>query len=101
MTDSLRVDIPAFVAEDSAPGHHSQHLNLFFFKQKTAYDLPLCDWSSDVCSSDLGSRAAEESDEIRWRNAEQEVRSAQSRSEERRVGKECIAVCRCRWSPYH
>src|SRR5213080_1326659 len=26
---------------------------LFFFKQKTAYDIPLCDWSSDVCSSDL------------------------------------------------
>src|SRR5213080_5370217 len=26
----------------------------FFFKQKTAYEIPLCDWSSDVCSSDLG-----------------------------------------------
>src|SRR5213080_201288 len=25
----------------------------FFFKQKTAYEIPLCDWSSDVCSSDL------------------------------------------------
>ena len=24
-----------------------------------------------------------------------------SRSEERRVGKECLAVCRSRWSPYH
>ena len=24
-----------------------------------------------------------------------------NRSEERRVGKECIAVCRSRWSPYH
>ena len=24
-----------------------------------------------------------------------------ARSEERRVGKECIAVCRSRWSPYH
>ena len=24
-----------------------------------------------------------------------------SRSEERRVGKECIALCRSRWSPYH
>ena len=23
------------------------------------------------------------------------------RSEERRVGKECLAVCRSRWSPYH
>ena len=26
----------------------------FFFKQKTAYDIYQCDWSSDVCSSDLG-----------------------------------------------
>src|SRR3546814_3591159 len=25
----------------------------FFFKQKTAYELRFCDWSSDVCSSDL------------------------------------------------
>ena len=28
-------------------------LHFFFFKQKTAYEIPLCDWSSDVCSSDL------------------------------------------------
>ena len=26
----------------------------FFFKQKTAYEIYECDWSSDVCSSDLG-----------------------------------------------
>src|SRR3546814_10293806 len=25
----------------------------FFFKQKTAYELRISDWSSDVCSSDL------------------------------------------------
>src|SRR3546814_10673840 len=30
-------------------------LLLFFFKQKTAYDMRISDWSSDVCSSDLGS----------------------------------------------
>src|SRR3546814_9629385 len=28
----------------------------FFFKQKTAYELRISDWSSDVCSSDLQSR---------------------------------------------
>src|SRR5881275_884745 len=28
----------------------------FFFKQKTAYEIVPCDWSSDVCSSDLGGR---------------------------------------------
>src|SRR3546814_9152271 len=27
-----------------------------FFKQKTAYEMRISDWSSDVCSSDLGSR---------------------------------------------
>src|SRR3546814_9189814 len=28
-------------------------LFIFFFKQKTAYELRISDWSSDVCSSDL------------------------------------------------
>src|SRR3546814_7271472 len=30
---------------------------IFFFKQKTAYELRISDWSSDVCSSDLLKRA--------------------------------------------
>src|SRR3546814_9770387 len=29
-------------------------LVFFFFKQKTAYEMRISDWSSDVCSSDLG-----------------------------------------------
>src|SRR3546814_3887629 len=29
---------------------------LFFFKQKTAYEMRISDWSSDVCSSDLSRR---------------------------------------------
>src|SRR3546814_8945161 len=28
-------------------------LFIFFFKQKTAYEMRISDWSSDVCSSDL------------------------------------------------
>src|SRR3546814_4656645 len=28
-------------------------MNFFFFKQKTAYEMRISDWSSDVCSSDL------------------------------------------------
>ena len=28
-------------------------VGFFFFKQKTAYEIKECDWSSDVCSSDL------------------------------------------------
>src|SRR3546814_712772 len=31
----------------------SIYVPLFFYKQKTAYDLRISDWSSDVCSSDL------------------------------------------------
>src|SRR3546814_11933870 len=30
---------------------------LFFFKQKTAYEMRISDWSSDVCSSDLSNAA--------------------------------------------
>src|SRR3546814_9836830 len=30
----------------------------FFFKQKTAYEMRISDWSSDVCSSDLDVAAA-------------------------------------------
>src|SRR3546814_5762764 len=31
---------------------------IFFFKQKTAYEMRISDWSSDVCSSDLTAQAA-------------------------------------------
>src|SRR3546814_10229670 len=31
---------------------------IVFFKQKTAYEMRISDWSSDVCSSDLGSAGA-------------------------------------------
>src|SRR3546814_13921351 len=33
---------------------------LFFFKQKTAYEMRISDWSSDVCSSDLRDRLVEQ-----------------------------------------
>src|SRR3546814_9575270 len=39
-----------------------------------------------------------------WRAASsrrREPRSGATRSEERRVGKECVSTCRSRWSPYH
>src|SRR3546814_10211804 len=36
----------------------------FFFKQKTAYDMRISDWSSDVCSSDL-SRSQLQPEDIR------------------------------------
>src|SRR5476649_1760937 len=70
----------------------------FLFSSRRRHTISLCDWSSDVCSSDLQRfldqglfyRAVE-------RGAGRPVRRLRHRSEERRVGKEC----RSRWSPYH
>src|SRR3546814_8329111 len=79
----------------------------FFFKQKTAYEMRISDWSSDVCSSDL-------LPSVRGRGGRRLSASCSLsvlplapgplpaiRSEERRVGKECVSTCRSRWSPYH
>src|SRR3546814_16310368 len=43
---------------------------VFFFKQKTAYEMRISDWSSDVCSSDLDGDGAFTlvDDRIAWRN---------------------------------
>ena len=38
----------------------------FFFKQKTAYEIYQCDWSSDVCSSDLVWTRSQERGENRF-----------------------------------
>src|SRR3546814_2143568 len=103
----------------------------FFFKQKTAYEMRISDWSSDVCSSDLpGAEHAERrahhrdiADRIvaradphrthvrvagavaieqqRDHDIGGERKRADRRSEERRVGKTCVSTCRSWWSPYH
>src|SRR3546814_7809430 len=81
----------------------------FFFKQKTAYEMRISDWSSDVCSSDLEAAilAVMEGDIIRvtnppvWLPGGPYELLVEARSEERRVGKECVSTCRSRWSPYH
>src|SRR3546814_5723079 len=87
------------------------------FKQKTEYDVRISDWSSDVCSSDLEplakssssfslmlstiSRDAPLSSDLGEspRLALSAAPAAFCRSEERRVGKECVSTCRARWSP--
>src|SRR3546814_10297011 len=38
-------------------GEVSKRMNVFFYKQKTAYEVRISDWSSDVCSSDRDLRA--------------------------------------------
>src|SRR3546814_1680037 len=87
-----------------------------FFDQKTAYEMRISDWSSDVCSSYL----VETSVTGHWINSS--IRriyliacagsSAQLRAPavvslqpskigRASVGKECVSTCRSRWSPYH
>src|SRR3546814_11044229 len=89
--------------------------------------MRISDWSSDVCSSDLppGERVPDamtlnadcrRTIAMRWMTvlagpllavtaggaaAETIYVSKEKRSEERRVGKECVSTCRSRWSPYH
>src|SRR3546814_5082492 len=90
-------------------------LFFFFFKQKTAYELRISDWSSDVCSSDLRQlRQSQDGHQVllsclhyvsgmRGAAVISQVQpwTLYHRSEERRVGKECVSTCRSRWSPYH
>src|SRR3546814_8341868 len=93
-------------------------LFFFFFKQKTAYEMRISDWSSDVCSSDLwhpadraglGSGICSAAFNIiagTFHHAGEPTPAPHLppqhvRSEERRVGKECVSTCRSRWSPYH
>src|SRR3546814_3900445 len=82
----------------------------FFFKQKTAYEMRISDWSSDVCSSDLACADDDDARPIRQRvhcfgisfvGSKCGMVTTVARSEERRVGKECVSTCRSRWSPYH
>src|SRR3546814_8001534 len=89
-------------------------LVFFFFKQKTAYEMRISDWSSDVCSSDLEDAARPVIFHARSatcfhphvKNLTTMANSSYNgfryenvRSEERRVGKECVSTCRSRWSP--
>src|SRR3546814_3509790 len=42
---------------------------IFLFRQKTAYEMRISDWSSDVCSSDLGARKRGDWDHVEVRRA--------------------------------
>src|SRR3546814_7993633 len=103
----------------------------FFFKQKTAYEMCISDWSSDVCSSDLSSRPDPGSPERQGRrvagqgpafdvpdtgetdpverarvqdgsgNVHPDPGDHRGGSEEGREGHGCISTCRSRCSAYH
>src|SRR3546814_11153810 len=79
--------------------------HFFFFNQKAAYEMRISDWSSDVCSSDLrygdADRPGDDHEDRDVAGRRQGRREDDARSEERRVGKECVSTCRSRWSPYH
>src|SRR3546814_8528662 len=79
------------------------YLYFFFFKQKTAYEMRISDWSSDVCSSDLEANMKYVGRTFfpLEKMPSGSAGSTDMRSEERRVGKECVSTCRSRWSPYH
>src|SRR3546814_9397486 len=59
---------------------------VFFFKQKTAYDMRISDWSSDVCSSDLLDHAVADVDALRKAVAAENQRGAVDRGDARPVG---------------
>src|SRR5947207_7248457 len=77
----------------------------FFFSSRRRHTRSLCDWSSDVCSSDLTSldKSISRVNENRKQKTQTidlvppPIFDVEIRSEERRVGKEC----RSRWSRYH
>src|SRR3546814_2717909 len=99
-------------------------LFFFFFKQKTAYEMRISDWSSDVCSSDLTitrpagvglvlTLTAKSALAPAARDAAVQVNVAErglplyclhcqpagactDSSAERRVGQECVSTCRLR-----
>src|SRR5947209_14825328 len=96
--------------------------SVFFFSSRRRHTRYWRDWSSDVCSSDLGvdhvmlhvmdierslpyyrvvygaqTEGPRDANGRVWITLERNTRIGLQRSEERRVGKEC----RTRWSPYH
>src|SRR3546814_3752197 len=102
------------------------YVYFFFFKQKTADEMRISDWSSDVCSSDLEGRRLRQPGDLDHLPSQLRLDALdraggrrctghhdpgatgtrdgsvpRRRSEERRVGKECVSTCRSRWSPYH
>src|SRR3546814_11721219 len=101
--------------------------------QNTSYEIRISDWSSDVCSSDLGAQAfirrtgegaehagppisfdlavpggdAKSAKETSYQDLTAHPWAGLpvslqllARTEERRVGKECVSTCRYRWEPY-
>src|SRR3546814_20667621 len=76
--------------------------------------MRISDWSSYVCSSDLAGGAQRFCMGAAWRDLKErdvpkvaamisgvKALGLETRSEERRVGTECVCTYRSRWAPYH
>src|SRR3546814_11250871 len=81
------VDAPLIFASGARAGPVDHDLTLAQAEQATIEERP-------AAKLRPGARTCGE-------RAEQEQRLLPLRSEERRVGKECVSTCRSRWSPYH
>src|SRR3546814_10841384 len=89
-------------------------LRIVCLKQKTAYEMRISDWSSDVCSSDFDQTKRIGFDTIDIfadpldidQNERDVIKNAARRNglpikrlEERRDGKDWVSMCNCRWAP--
>src|SRR5213594_4590004 len=78
--------------------------SFFFFKQKTAYEISVRDWSSDVCSSDLAAGLVGAGQPQRGGGAARGHHAGAERPQQ--IGRASCRergerLCRSRWSPYH
>src|SRR3546814_5334738 len=68
----------------------------FFFKQKTAYEMRISDWSSDVCSSDLRAGGRAFGDQSGTAIDDKKVVARRSEDHDARINCErcCLSACR-------
>ena len=69
---------------------------VFFFKQKTAYEIRSGEWSSDACADDLGHKKARtdcERERERERKKERERDRERQRTEQRATARHHYSMC--------
>src|SRR5215204_4641293 len=86
-----------FLVDSFADGWGWHPLAGFFCSSRRRHTISLCDWSSDVCSSDLADAALGVPHGLIDPRRPVEVDAGAGEIGRGRVGKEC----RSRWSPYH
>src|SRR3546814_18291268 len=90
---SFRDRMPAYASSAVLPNHESYAEQALSFQSKNwaAYKIhPPQNWQEDIRLCETVRKAVGD-----------DYKLMLDRSEERRVGKECVSTCRSRWSPYH